>query len=79
MKNEDDDSFFDLLSRFQSKRMDDQRCSLSVTGKNKTNGVRNIELLPQNDDQDNLMDIIAGMQSKRMDEQRVALPHLPGM
>ncbi|KAE8748698.1 hypothetical protein FOCC_FOCC004501 [Frankliniella occidentalis] len=25
---EDEDSFFDLLSRFQSKRMDDQRCSL---------------------------------------------------
>ncbi|KAJ1523572.1 hypothetical protein ONE63_001419 [Megalurothrips usitatus] len=25
---DDEDSFFDLLSRFQSKRMDDQRCSL---------------------------------------------------
>lgn len=29
-KNEDEDSFFDLLSKFQSKRMDDQRCSLQV-------------------------------------------------
>ncbi|XP_071528691.1 G-protein-signaling modulator 2 isoform X1 [Panulirus ornatus] len=26
----DDDSFFELLSRFQSKRMDDQRCTLSI-------------------------------------------------
>lgn len=29
-KNDDEDSFFDLLSKFQSKRMDDQRCSLQV-------------------------------------------------
>jgi len=27
-RTDDEDSFFDLLSRFQSKRMDDQRCSL---------------------------------------------------
>ena len=26
----DEDSFFELLSRFQSKRMDDQRCTLSL-------------------------------------------------
>ncbi|XP_015907620.1 G-protein-signaling modulator 2 [Parasteatoda tepidariorum] len=32
----DEDSFFDLLSRFQSKRMDDQRCTL-VTSENKEN------------------------------------------
>uniref|UniRef100_A0A4P6D835 Putative g-alpha gtpase interaction protein n=1 Tax=Rhodnius prolixus TaxID=13249 RepID=A0A4P6D835_RHOPR len=34
---DDEDSFFDLLSRFQSERMDDQRCSLSVTSENKEN------------------------------------------
>ena len=27
---EDEEDFFDFLSRFQSKRMDDQRCSLVV-------------------------------------------------
>ncbi len=26
----DEEEFFDFISRFQSKRMDDQRCSLSV-------------------------------------------------
>ncbi len=26
----EDDSFFDLLSRFQSRRIDDQRCSFRV-------------------------------------------------
>jgi G-protein signaling modulator 2 len=30
MSQGDEESFFDLLSRFQSKRMDDQRCSLTV-------------------------------------------------
>lgn len=30
---DDEESFFDLLSRFQSERMDDQRCSLSVADK----------------------------------------------
>lgn len=72
----DDDSFFDLLSRFQSKRMDDQRCSLTVDN-NKEN--KNFVNLPQNDGPDDLIDMIAGMQSKRMDEQRVELPHLPGI
>lgn len=74
LKNEEEDSFFDLLSRFQSKRMDDQRCSLTVD--NKEN--RNVANLPKNDGPEDLIDMIAGMQSKRMDEQRVELPHLPG-
>ncbi|XP_076050082.1 G-protein-signaling modulator 2-like [Oratosquilla oratoria] len=36
----DDDSFFELLSRFQSKRMDDQRCTLTVES-NKENSSTN--------------------------------------
>lgn len=75
IKNEEDDSFFDLLSRFQSKRMDDQRCSLTVDNKENKNVVN----LPRNEGPDELIDMIAGMQSKRMDEQRVELPHLPGL
>lgn len=75
IKNEDEDSFFDLLSRFQSKRMDDQRCSLTVDNKENTNVVN----LPQNEGPEDLIEMIAGMQSKRMDEQRVSLPHLPGL
>lgn len=72
---EEDDSFFDLLSRFQSKRMDDQRCSLTIDNKENKKNVVN---LPQSDGPEDLIDMIAGMQSKRMDEQRVSLPHLPG-
>ncbi|KAL0279721.1 UNVERIFIED_CONTAM: hypothetical protein PYX00_001218 [Menopon gallinae] len=81
---DDEESFFDLLSRFQSERMDDQRCSLSVAEvKQKTNNARSanplVSLSTNGEAQDDLLDLIAGMQSKRMDEQRVALPHLPGL
>merc|ERR1739848_669289 len=35
----DEEDFFDFITRFQSKRMDDQRCSLTVpTAKEPTNG-----------------------------------------
>lgn len=35
---DDEESFFELVSRFQSERMDDQRCSLAVpSGDNKEN------------------------------------------
>lgn len=30
-----EDDFFDLLTKFQSKRMDDQRCALKSTGSEK--------------------------------------------
>lgn len=71
-KTDDEDNFFDLLSRFQSKRMDDQRCSLNIENKENTN-----VNVPREGPED-LMDMIVGMQSKRMDEQRVSLSHLPG-
>ncbi|XP_046683280.1 G-protein-signaling modulator 2 isoform X2 [Homalodisca vitripennis] len=79
---DDEDSFFELLSRFQSERMDDQRCSLAVPTDNKENKaplINSAKLTPNSEAQDDLLDLIVGMQSKRMDEQRVALPHLPGL
>lgn len=33
---DEEESFFDLVTRFQSKRMDDQRCSLAVIGNKET-------------------------------------------
>lgn len=75
LMQKEEDNFFDLLSRFQSGRMDDQRCALHV---NRNAKVRSIT--PENDkDGEDLMELIAGMQSKRMDEQRVTLPFLPGL
>ncbi|XKL63617.1 hypothetical protein PGB90_005981 [Kerria lacca] len=86
-QNEDEDSFFDLLSRFQSKRMDDRRCSLTIEkAVNSKNGVTkdgalttNAAAVSNGDAQDDLLDLIMGIQSKRMDEQRVELPNLPDL
>ncbi|XP_043466982.1 G-protein-signaling modulator 2 isoform X1 [Leptopilina heterotoma] len=74
-QEEDENNFFELLSRFQSGRMDDQRCAL------RTNIKPNIKVTAKENkkDEDDLLELIAGMQSKRMDEQRVVLPFLPGL
>ncbi|XP_037079847.1 G-protein-signaling modulator 2-like isoform X2 [Pollicipes pollicipes] len=75
----DGDDFFEQLTRFQSKRMDDQRCSLTVGGG--ANGGSSSGSTPD-PVKDDLIDLIAGMQSRRMDEQRADLPagelELPG-
>ncbi|XP_044734115.1 G-protein-signaling modulator 2 isoform X2 [Chrysoperla carnea] len=43
-KVDDEESFFDLLSRFQSKRMDDQRCSLQLNdNKENRNGINLVQ------------------------------------
>nr|CAG4647869.1 EOG090X05CB [Moina brachiata] len=82
---DEEESFFDLVTRFQSKRMDDQRCSLAVIGNKET------QQIPSNTTpsssalespsrlKEDLLDLIAGMQSRRMDEQRASLPRLPGL
>lgn len=82
--NEDD--FFDLLTRTQSKRMDDQRCSLKLMAERKplqdNNQQQNI--LPKEGGvgvvgaggRNQLLEMIADLQSSRMDEQRAALPGL---
>lgn len=88
--NEDD--FFDLLSRTQSKRMDDQRCSLKVMTGGAAGGaagdrkplqqqlVMNNQqnILPKENNRNQLLDMISDLQSERMDEQRAALPGLIG-
>lgn len=72
-----EEDFFDMLTRSQSKRMDDQRCTLKSTGSEKerkplTQQNNNLHLK----DQKRLLEMIADFQSERMDEQRCEL--LPG-
>uniref|UniRef100_A0A674MFF4 G protein signaling modulator 1b n=1 Tax=Takifugu rubripes TaxID=31033 RepID=A0A674MFF4_TAKRU len=59
----DEDCFFDLLSKFQSSRMDDQRYPAITTS-------------PQTEE---LFDLIASSQSRRLDDQRVNVGSLPGL
>jgi G-protein signaling modulator 2 len=72
-----EEDFFDLLTRSQSKRMDDQRCTLKSVGSEKDRK----PLVQQNNnmnmkDQKRLLEMIADFQCERMDEQRCEL--LPG-
>uniref|UniRef100_A0A673WHT8 G protein signaling modulator 1b n=1 Tax=Salmo trutta TaxID=8032 RepID=A0A673WHT8_SALTR len=80
----DEDCFFDLLSKFQSSRMDDQRCHLDDP--NEENGENVLLLLcfsdptlitsPQTEE---LFDLIVSSQSRRLDDQRVSVSNLPGL
>ncbi|GAA6078859.1 G-protein-signaling modulator 1b isoform X2, partial [Tachysurus ichikawai] len=85
----DEDCFFDLLSKFQSSRMDDQRCHLSddVNGQDThsddaadsaISDMIDASLLasPQTEE---LFDLIASSQSRRLDDQRVSAGNLPGL
>uniref|UniRef100_A0A8C2XSQ3 G protein signaling modulator 1b n=1 Tax=Cyclopterus lumpus TaxID=8103 RepID=A0A8C2XSQ3_CYCLU len=85
----DEDCFFDLLSKFQSSRMDDQRCHLDEPqngddGEGAANSVPSLnEILdpgittsPQTEE---LFDLIASSQSRRLDDQRVNVGNLPGL
>uniref|UniRef100_A0A673N7M7 G-protein-signaling modulator 1-like n=1 Tax=Sinocyclocheilus rhinocerous TaxID=307959 RepID=A0A673N7M7_9TELE len=83
----DEDCFFDLLSKFQSSRMDDQRCQLDEPSngenaggadRNTLNDMIDASLLtsPQTEE---LFDLIASSQSRRLDDQRVSVSNLPGL
>uniref|UniRef100_A0A673K4A0 G-protein-signaling modulator 1-like n=1 Tax=Sinocyclocheilus rhinocerous TaxID=307959 RepID=A0A673K4A0_9TELE len=83
----DEDCFFDLLSKFQSSRMDDQRCQLDEppngenaggVDPNTLNDMIDASLLtsPQTEE---LFDLIASSQSRRLDDQRVSVSNLPGL
>uniref|UniRef100_A0AAX7USC1 G protein signaling modulator 1b n=1 Tax=Astatotilapia calliptera TaxID=8154 RepID=A0AAX7USC1_ASTCA len=87
----DEDCFFDLLSKFQSSRMDDQRCHLDEpqNGDNREDHLHSLGYLrppfsldpaittsPQTEE---LFDLIASSQSRRLDDQRVNVGNLPGL
>uniref|UniRef100_A0A7I4Z1K6 TPR_REGION domain-containing protein n=1 Tax=Haemonchus contortus TaxID=6289 RepID=A0A7I4Z1K6_HAECO len=74
-----DDAFFDLLSRMQSARLDEQRCDLSILASRPITGRRQTDSLmtTQNEAPEALIDLLMNAQGRRMDEQRATL--LPGL
>ncbi|XP_006813223.1 G-protein-signaling modulator 2-like [Saccoglossus kowalevskii] len=72
----DDDGFFDILSRFQGNRMDDQRCSFHKLDAGKQEEGAEAAISPQKEE---FLDKIASFQSSRINEQRASLPKLPGL
>lgn len=80
----EDDGFFDLLSKFQGRRIDEQRCSLVPGERNGVNKFENKEnqnkpKLVSTPDSENFLDMVAGIQGARMNDQRASLPQFPGL
>ncbi|XP_016097897.1 G-protein-signaling modulator 2-like isoform X2 [Sinocyclocheilus grahami] len=86
-----DDGFFDLLSRFQGSRMDDQRCSLQ-DGLNRVHPSIPCETPPvalkkpistpeaeASAQPGHFLDPLDSSQSRRLDEQRASVDSLPGI
>ncbi|XP_026201738.1 G-protein-signaling modulator 2-like [Anabas testudineus] len=86
-----EDNFFDLLSRFQSNRIDDQRCSLqhgqshlpAHSSPSSTPPVAERKSILEREvpfqDHGHFLELLASSQARRLDDQRVSLHHLPGL
>ncbi|XP_045659773.1 G-protein-signaling modulator 1 isoform X4 [Ursus americanus] len=83
----DEECFFDLLSKFQSSRMDDQRCPLEEGQPGAAQATAaptpeervaqpSLTASPQTEE---LLDLIASSQSRRLDDQRASVGSLPGL
>uniref|UniRef100_A0A3B4GKG5 G-protein-signaling modulator 2-like n=1 Tax=Pundamilia nyererei TaxID=303518 RepID=A0A3B4GKG5_9CICH len=85
-----EDSFFDVLSRFQGNRMDEQRCTLdgnshlpahpspsSVPPVAEKKSVSESERLYQ--DPGHFLELLASSQARRLDDQRVSMTPFPGL
>ncbi|KAM8943483.1 G-protein-signaling modulator 1 isoform 5-T5 [Lycaon pictus] len=83
----DEECFFDLLSKFQSSRMDDQRCPLEEGQPGAAEATAaptpeervaqpSLTASPQTEE---LLDLIASSQSRRLDDQRASVGSLPGL
>ncbi|XP_054975195.1 G-protein-signaling modulator 1 isoform X2 [Sorex araneus] len=83
----DEECFFDLLSKFQSSRMDDQRCPLEdgQPGAAEATAAPVLEermaqpALTASPQTEELFDLIASSQSRRLDDQRASVGSLPGL
>uniref|UniRef100_A0A8D0AHV8 G protein signaling modulator 2, like n=1 Tax=Sander lucioperca TaxID=283035 RepID=A0A8D0AHV8_SANLU len=82
-----EDGFFDLLSRFQGNRMDDQRCSLLDdqrhltvhSSPSSTPPVAESKCESAPCDPGHFLELLASSQARRLDDQRVSLSHFPGL
>ncbi|KAG8132726.1 putative G-protein [Naja naja] len=82
-----DEGFFDLLSRFQSNRMDDQRYCfqdrnrLTVTASATASRImqKSFSASVLSPHTDEFLDMLASSQSRRLDDQRASASNLPGL
>ncbi|XP_052223852.1 G-protein-signaling modulator 2-like [Dreissena polymorpha] len=82
----EDDGFFDLLSKFHGRRIDEQRCSLKLPAKGDNylylpNDKKQVFALSvvSTPDSENFLDMVAGIQGSRMNDQQASLLQFPGL
>ncbi|XP_059503785.1 G-protein-signaling modulator 2 isoform X1 [Stegostoma tigrinum] len=78
-----DEGFFDLLCRFQSNRMDDQRYSFTSSQKglisNTPASSTPSKIFGTSPQTGEFLDLLASSQSRRLDDQRASTGNLPGL
>uniref|UniRef100_A0A8C1HKH5 Uncharacterized protein n=2 Tax=Cyprinus carpio TaxID=7962 RepID=A0A8C1HKH5_CYPCA len=75
-----DEGFFDLLSRFQSNRMDDQRCALQDGRTERVSVYPAFSESAASPGQEPFLRLLASAQGRRLDEQRAGTGNsLPGL
>ncbi|XP_063263728.1 G-protein-signaling modulator 2 isoform X2 [Prinia subflava] len=85
-----DEGFFDLLSRFQSNRMDDQRCcfqeknrlaaaSAATSSTPPATMIKSLSTSAVSPHTDEFLELLASSQSRRLDDQRASAGELPGL
>ncbi|XP_044288216.1 G-protein-signaling modulator 2 isoform X3 [Varanus komodoensis] len=82
-----DEGFFDLLSRFQSNRMDDQRycfqdrnrLAAQATSTPSRTMKKSFSASMVSPHTDEFLDLLANSQSRRLDDQRASASNLPGL
>ncbi|XP_029467870.1 G-protein-signaling modulator 1 [Rhinatrema bivittatum] len=81
----DEECFFELISKFQNSRMDDQRCTLEEcqSGTQEAPSTLDDQIPPSSlmasPQTEEFFDLIASSQSRRLDDQRANVGNLPGL
>ncbi|XP_074655254.1 uncharacterized protein LOC141908888 [Tubulanus polymorphus] len=71
----DEDNFMEMIAKFQSRRMEDQRCSFRLL----QSASRQDSTEKANKQTEDFLDMVAGIQGSRMNDQRAELPLFPGL
>uniref|UniRef100_A0A673B2W5 Uncharacterized protein n=1 Tax=Sphaeramia orbicularis TaxID=375764 RepID=A0A673B2W5_9TELE len=73
------EDFFKKISHAQQRRMDDQRCALTISPSPKSTPKHEPTEKPLTKDSEAFFNLLANSQGHRLDDQRVSLPTLPGI
>ena len=71
------DVFFDMICKYQSQRLDEQRASLPLRTSHTPRSVVPVTSYKKNSDDDQLLEMLYKVQHSRLNEQRCEMPSAP--